>query len=84
MCNGRLEFAGIERAHDIRFRDRFRAELDELLAPGGPVADGLVTLHSGGLELTEIGRLFVRNVAMVFDRHLRAAGEGTNTFSRTV
>jgi len=28
--------------------------------------------------------LFVRNVAMVFDRHLRAAGEGTNTFSRTV
>jgi oxygen-independent coproporphyrinogen-3 oxidase len=84
MCNGRVEFAGIERAHGVRFRERFRPELAELLAPGGAVADGLVTLAPGRLELTDVGRLFVRNVAMVFDRHLLAAGDGTNTFSRTV
>jgi len=45
-------------------------------------AAGLVKEEHGTLELTDVGRLFVRNVAMVFDRHLEPAA--TNTFSRTV
>jgi len=79
MCNARIEFARIERLHGIRFADRFDAELREL---EGLVADGLLTIHRDGLELTDVGRLFVRNVAMVFDRHLQRAP--ANTFSRTV
>jgi oxygen-independent coproporphyrinogen-3 oxidase len=85
MCNARLDYARIERAHGIRFADRFKLELAELAAPDGPVADGLVVLRPGGLELTDVGRLFVRNVAMVFDRHLRESrADGAKSFSRTV
>ena len=85
MCNARVDFAAIERAHGIRFAGRFKVELDELRAPDGPVADGLLVIRRDGLELTDVGRLFVRNVAMVFDRHLRKAqADSANTFSRTV
>jgi oxygen-independent coproporphyrinogen-3 oxidase len=83
MCNARLDYRKIERAHGIRFGQRFRSELAALAAPGGPVDDGLLVIRPDGLELTATGRLFVRNVAMVFDRHLHDA-EAANTFSRTV
>ncbi len=43
--------------------------------------EGLLHLDDGEIELTPIGRLFVRNVAMVFDQHL---GQTEATFSRTV
>ena len=39
----------------------------------------------GSVEVTPIGRMFVRNVAMVFDRHLREKANDTRpVFSRTV
>jgi len=44
--------------------------------------DGLVTRTGTQLELTPLGRLFVRNVAMVFDAYL--AGAERPRFSRTV
>lgn len=46
-------------------------------------ADGLVHRRGTELELTDVGRLFARNVAMVFDRYLRAR-DGRGSFSRTV
>ena len=37
------------------------------------------------LDVTPVGRMFVRNVCMVFDRYLRArTGGATPVFSRTV
>jgi oxygen-independent coproporphyrinogen-3 oxidase len=44
--------------------------------------DGLVRRQGSQLEVTPLGRLFVRNVAMVFDAYLRGAGQPR--FSRTV
>ncbi|XXF79916.1 oxygen-independent coproporphyrinogen III oxidase [Myxococcaceae bacterium GXIMD 01537] len=44
--------------------------------------DGLLVRSGSQLELTPMGRLFVRNVAMVFDAHLARAGRPR--FSRTV
>ena len=44
--------------------------------------DGLVRRDGGQLEVTPLGRLFVRNVAMVFDSYLRRAERPR--FSRTV
>ncbi|MFY2557391.1 oxygen-independent coproporphyrinogen III oxidase [Corallococcus terminator] len=44
--------------------------------------DGLVVRSDTQLELTALGRLFVRNVAMVFDAHLARAEKPR--FSRTV
>ena len=44
-----------------------------------------MTLSPGWIRLTPLGRRFVRNVAMVFDRHLRESAAGpTPVFSRTV
>ena len=45
--------------------------------------DGLVHRKGNELELTDVGRLFARNVAMVFDVYLREK-DGVRSFSRTI
>jgi len=45
--------------------------------------EGLVRTSGTEIELTPVGRVFVRNVAMVFDAYLRRPG-GETGFSRTV
>lgn len=45
-------------------------------------ADGLVSRKGSEISVTELGRFFVRNVAMVFDAHL-ASAKGVS-YSRTV
>ncbi len=35
-----------------------------------PASDGLVTLESAEIRVTPLGRIFIRNVAMAFDRYL--------------
>jgi oxygen-independent coproporphyrinogen III oxidase len=56
------------------------ARYGEALAP--LVADGMCTLDNGLLEVTPLGRIFLRNIAMVFDAYLDPEGE--QRFSRTV
>jgi oxygen-independent coproporphyrinogen-3 oxidase len=80
MCEFRLDYGALERAHGIRFGERFATEL-AALAP--LAADGLVTLAPDGLEVTLRGRMLVRTVAMLFDRHLREARERA-TYSRVI
>ena len=82
MCNFRVRREEIERRFDLAFVPYFSRELDELSA--GPAADGFVTIGDSGLEVTPRGRLFVRNVAMVFDRHLREKSTERPVFSRTI
>jgi len=48
-------------------------------------ADGLLVLRERGFELTPIGRLLMRNVAMCFDAYLAAhQASDTPRFSRAV
>ncbi|MCH8541343.1 MAG: oxygen-independent coproporphyrinogen III oxidase [Opitutales bacterium] len=48
-------------------------------------ADGLITMHSGKLAPTRIGRFFLRNIALVFDQHAKPAQEGQSpAFSKTI
>lgn len=82
MCNFRLDRPAIEQRFGISVPDYFAPELAELAA--GPAADGLVEAHEGGIEVTPAGRLLVRNVCMVFDRHLRARQTDKPVFSRTI
>src|SRR5205085_12627791 len=83
MCGFEVEFAAFEARTGRRFTEYFAPELAELAA--GPVRDGLVTADDRRLALTASGRLLVRNVCMVFDRHLRArASTVVPVFSRTV
>ncbi len=82
MCQSRLDYARIEAWHDIAFERHFARELAAL----GPLAaDGLLVFGTRSFELTPIGRLLTRNVAMCFDAYLTATPEeATPRFSRAV
>ncbi len=82
MCNFRVARRQVEERFAIRFDDYFAQELEELDAE--PVADGLLTITPEALAVTPAGRLLVRNIAMVFDRHLRARRSEAPAFSRTI
>ncbi|MBP1636450.1 MAG: hemN 1, partial [Acidobacteria bacterium] len=85
MCNLHLDVGAIERRFGISFGEYFGRELFELTGPGSPEADGLVRVTPEAIDVTPLGRLFVRNVCMVFDRYLRARTSGPKpVFSRTV
>jgi oxygen-independent coproporphyrinogen-3 oxidase len=82
MCRTRVDFAEVDRAWSVRFEDYFAREL-EALKP--LVADGLVRMSGRGFELTPIGRLLMRNVAMCFDAYLPVHQQSdTPRFSRAV
>ncbi len=82
MCRTRVDFAEVDRTWSIRFEDYFARELDALRPL---VADGLVRMSGRGFELTPIGRLLMRNVAMCFDAYLPAHQQSdTPRFSRAV
>ena len=82
MCNFQVDIPEVESRFDIGFAEYFARELEELST--GPARDGFLRIGPGRLEVTPIGRLFVRNVAMAFDRHLRARAGDTPVFSRTI
>jgi oxygen-independent coproporphyrinogen-3 oxidase len=72
MCDLSLDFAAMSQKLGINFEQHFEKEL-ATLAPFE--ADGLVRRHAAGLEITNAGRLFIRNIAMCFDNTLAPAGE---------
>lgn len=80
MCQGRLDFDAVEDAHGIEVPEHFQQELRDLQPMA---ASGLVELHERSLQVTEAGWFLVRAVAMVFDRHLRAA-QDRRRFSKVV
>jgi oxygen-independent coproporphyrinogen-3 oxidase len=79
MCNLALDYATMSRDLGTSFEDHFTNEI-AALAPFEE--DGLVRRFSGGLEVTETGRLFIRNIAMCFDNTLAPAKE--RRFSKTI
>jgi oxygen-independent coproporphyrinogen-3 oxidase len=86
MCNFRLEIAEVEDRFGIDFAEYFEAELSKLTAgDGSPVADGLVTVTADRITVQPTGRMFVRNICMIFDTYLAARTGGPKpVFSRTV
>ena len=80
MCQGRLEFESIELAHLIRMHDYFKPELNELAELQKL---GLCELTADAVQVTPTGWYFVRAVAMVFDRHLKA-DQVRERFSRII
>lgn len=67
MCRGEIDFARIAGRHAIDFPHYFARELTSL----EPLAaDGLVVLDAGRIQVTPLGRLLVRAVAMCFDAYL--------------
>ncbi len=67
LCHTVIRKSEIESEFGIRFDETFAPELARL-APFA--ADGLVLLTPGELRVTGLGRVFIRNVAMIFDPYL--------------
>ena len=84
MCNFYLDVRELEDRLGVHFGMYFAEELDELEAPDGPAAHGLVEIDPDRIEVTDRGRLFIRNLCMVFDRYLRAERRAAQVFSQTV
>lgn len=72
MCDLSLDFAAMSKKLGINFEQYFATEL-ATLAPFE--ADGLVKRSAQGLEVTDAGRLFIRNIAMSFDNTLAPVAE---------
>jgi oxygen-independent coproporphyrinogen-3 oxidase len=79
MCDLSLDFGAMSQKLGINFQEHFANEL-AALAPFA--ADGLVKRSPAGLEVTDAGRLFIRNIAMCFDNTLAPLGERKH--SRTI
>lgn len=79
MCDLSLDFDEMSRKLGVDFATHFARELAAL----GPFeADGLVRRTPAGLEVTDTGRLFIRNIAMCFDNTLAPLSERRH--SRTI
>jgi len=84
MCNGEVRKSAIEKAHGIRFDETFARELAELAALE---QDGLVALLPDRIEVSALGQLFLRNVALPFDRYFaqrKHDGDQKPAFSKTL
>jgi len=83
MCNFRVDVEAIEARHGVDFHDTFGPDLEALAAHE---KEGLVRIGKRAVEATPVGELFVRNLAMCFDRYSRERHEddGEKIFSRTV
>ncbi len=82
MCNFQVDFSESDRRFGIESRDYLNIELQELQPF---IDDGLIIRDNDSLHVTGMGKIFVRNIAMVFDAYLRKAQDGPKVqFSRTI
>jgi oxygen-independent coproporphyrinogen-3 oxidase len=82
LCHGVLHKNEIEREFGISFDKTFAPELQRL-APF--VSDGLLEIADDVLRTTLLGRIFIRNIAMVFDPYLEKQKlESRPLFSKTL
>lgn len=79
MCDMSLDYAALSKDLDIDFASYFGQELGSMT---DLEKDGLLRREATGLAVNDTGRLFIRNIAMRFDRYLSAAKE--RRFSKTI
>ena len=72
MCRFEVPIESLEIAHLIDFGKYFATEIADLQAFQKA---GLVTLDDQWLSVAPLGRFFIRNICMVFDRYLREGRE---------
>lgn len=80
MCNLGLDYATMSARLSVNFESYFERELASL---SDLEADGLVQRVPGGIEVTLLGRLFIRIVAMRFDPYL-AKQQQERRYSQTI
>lgn len=80
MCSGEIHYQKFLEETGVDLPDQFSSEIEQLSVFEG---DGLVIKTNTGFRITQTGRLFVRNIAMVFDEYLKRATHKV-AYSKTV
>ncbi|MHB8579466.1 MAG: oxygen-independent coproporphyrinogen III oxidase [Ignavibacteriaceae bacterium] len=80
MCNFELDFSAIEKQFNINFKEYFAWGLSNLKEMQ---KDELLLLDDKKIEVTQMGKLLIRNIAMNFDGYIERK-EDTAKYSRTV
>ncbi|GAB1441295.1 oxygen-independent coproporphyrinogen III oxidase [Ignavibacteriales bacterium] len=80
MCDFELDFTSFETQYNINFNDYFANSLNNLRMME---ADGLLKITPDRLEVSNKGRLLIRNIAMRFDGFIERK-EDQGRYSRTV
>jgi oxygen-independent coproporphyrinogen-3 oxidase len=82
LCHAVVVKTEVEREFALDFDRHFAPEIEELKALE---RDGLVRLDGDRIEVAGLGRIFIRNIAMVFDAYLRKAeSQKRQVFSKTL
>ncbi len=82
MCNNRVIKTDFEEKYSIRFDEYFSEALQQL---DEFVDDNLLQVTSEKIQVSDAGRLIVRNIAMAFDSYLKAdQAKKQPIYSRTV
>jgi len=79
MCDLYLNFSHIEKKFEIKFVDYFSREIESLFQLE---KDELILFTPFGFEVTPMGRLLIRNIAMRFDGYYKT--DSQNRYSRTI
>ena len=80
MCNLELPWSLTEKTYGASVNELLG---DSLKALPPLIEDGLAEMDDSGIRITDKGRYFVRNVAMILDAYL-GKGKGKPIFSKTV
>ena len=80
MCNLFIDYERLSEEVGVNVAEHFKIEIDSL---DDLEKDGLVEGQSGGLRVTDLGRLLIRIIAMRFDAYLKTP-QPKQRFSRTV
>ena len=67
MCLLKLDFKKFEEKHGFNFREKFQGAFPALLEMQ---KDGILEIGESAVEVSQTGRLFLRNIAMLFDGRL--------------
>jgi oxygen-independent coproporphyrinogen-3 oxidase len=80
ICHFRLDFGQIEEMYVNDFQRYFFNEMKEIKAME---KDGLLSLDDEKIEVTQMGRFFIRNICSVFDKYFNRDAQITQ-FSKMV
>ena len=79
MCNLEIRIPSDDNGENARTIDNLKRSLDELRHFED---EGLIVPDVEGFTITPLGQLFLRNIAMPFDRYL--SRESAAAFSKTI
>lgn len=84
MCNGTVDLAAAGSRFGVDGTEYFDSELATLASPGGLIEEAMAEVDGSTVRTTELGTLFVRRVAMVFDAYTTRRAGDKPMFSKTV